>query len=431
MRNINHKNCIQLHEVYQSPIHICLVLDLVTGGELFDRIIAKGYYSEKDAAEVTGDVLHAVAYLHSISIVHRDLKPENLLYMSNVEGCKEYNQIKVADFGLARRNHAPETNPMRTMCGTPGYVAPEVLDPRITAPNGYGPEVDVWSIGVVLYIMLCGFPPFYSDNTVTLFRQIRRGDYTFPSPFWDNISVAAKDLVCRMLIVDPRQRLTAEQCMSHPWIKNASKQENRSLGSQHKAFLLIRRLPLFEQVDPVCLSEVTSRLKRVTVSKGTYIIRTGEEGRCMYFVGSTPQNTIGSGITLGEELANGIVKTRSLDVYVEGVLVTQLGTGDYFGEVALMNHADNKRTADVVATTTQELFELSREDVYAVTQKFPILEVRTLGETSVKRYIWGVGPVLILFSLLGACYSNATEVFEGAILGTLWAWRVGLMWAGE
>lgn len=97
---------------------------------------------------------------------------------------------------------------MRTMCGTPGYVAPEVLDPRLSGPNGYGPEIDVWSMGVVLYIMLCGFPPFYSENTIALFRQIRRGDYSFPAPYWDNISDYAKDLVRRMLVVSPPPPLT-------------------------------------------------------------------------------------------------------------------------------------------------------------------------------------------------------------------------------
>uniref|UniRef100_A0A0C3TT10 Protein kinase domain-containing protein n=1 Tax=Guillardia theta (strain CCMP2712) TaxID=905079 RepID=A0A0C3TT10_GUITC len=213
MHRINHRNCIRLHEVFEEQGYICLVLDLVTGGELFDRIIARGHYSEKDAAEVSRDVLQAVAYLHAQGIVHRDLKPENLLYMSNDESMPEYKHIKVADFGLARCG-SPDS-PMRTMCGTPGYVAPEVLDPRLTAPHGYGPQIDVWSIGVVLYIMLCGFPPFYSENTVTLFRQIRRGDYSFPSPYWDNISDLAKahffDLVRRMLVVDPKQRLTAQQ----------------------------------------------------------------------------------------------------------------------------------------------------------------------------------------------------------------------------
>jgi hypothetical protein len=373
MKIIDHNNCIRLHEFYQSPSHMFLILDLVTGGELFDRVIARGYYSEKDAAEVTRDVLHAVAYLHSINIVHRDLKPENLLYMSNDETVPEYNQIKVADFGLARSTSLDQP-PMRTMCGTPGYVAPEILDPRITAPNGYGPEVDVWSIGVILYIMLCGFPPFCSDNTVTLFRQIRRGDYTFTSPYWDNISASVKDLLCRMLVVDPKKRLTAAQCLKHPWVVHASKQENKSLGSQHRAFLLIRRLPLFEQLDPACLSEVTSRLKRVFITDGQYVVRTGEDGTCMYFVGSCPGQTIGSGNKLGEDVARGLVRSHCLDVFVDGVLVTQLGTGDYFGEIGLMA-TDNKRTADVVATSKSELFELSRQDVYTVCEMYPVLKV--------------------------------------------------------
>jgi len=139
MQRINHPNCIRLHHVFEEDEYICLVLDLVTGGELFDRMIARGHYSEKDAAEVTKEILLAVAYLHEQGIVHRDLKPENLLYMSNDENSREYNDIKVADFGLARWQ-APGSA-MQTMCGTPGYVSPEVLDPRLSGPEGYGPKI--------------------------------------------------------------------------------------------------------------------------------------------------------------------------------------------------------------------------------------------------------------------------------------------------
>jgi len=374
MQRIEHRNCIRLHEVLEEKHTICLVLDLVTGGELFDRIIARGSYTEKDAAEVTRDVLQAVAYLHAQGIVHRDLKPENLLYMSNDTSTREFKQIKVADFGLARLRRSDDV--MRTICGTPGYVAPEVLDPKLAGSQGYNSAIDIWSIGVVLYIMLCGFPPFFSENTVTLFRQIRRGSYSFPSPYWDNISNAAKDLVRKMLVVEPSKRLTAQQCLEHHWIVDASLQEARFLGSQHKAFLLIRRLPLFEQVDPSCLAEVTALLKRVVAQPGSFVIQSGEEGKCMYFVGSTPQQTIGSGVHLGEDLARGIQRSKCLSVIVDGHEVTRLGTGDYFGEVALVSRADHKRTADVIALSACELFELSREDMMAVIQKFPILEAR-------------------------------------------------------
>mmetsp|Transcript_52818 Transcript_52818/g.85470 ORF Transcript_52818/g.85470 Transcript_52818/m.85470 type:complete len:665 (-) Transcript_52818:184-2178(-) len=385
MQRINHPNCIRLHDVFEEEKYICLVLDLVTGGELFDRIIARGHYSEKDAAEVSKEVLLAVAYLHAQGIVHRDLKPENLLYMSNDENTREYKHIKVADFGLARLGGPGAA--MRTMCGTPGYVSPEVLDPRLSGPFGYGPEIDVWSIGVVLYIMLCGFPPFYSENTIALFRQIRRGDYSFPSPYWDSISDYAKDLVRRMLVVNPQKRLTAQQCLQHPWIVNASLQEDKALGAQHKAFILIRRLPLFEQVDPSCLSEVTRRLKRVTVKADEFVIKAGDEGRCMYFVGSTPQQTIGSGVHLAEDLRRGIQRSKCLSVIVDGQEVTFLGTGDYFGEVALVSRSDHKRTADVKALCTCELFELSREDVTAIIKIFPVLEARlqSMAEARLRR----------------------------------------------
>lgn len=290
MQRIRHPNCIRLHGVYSDSQQIFLVLDLVTGGELFDRIIARGSYSEKDAAEVTREVLLAVAYLHHLGIIHRDLKPENLLYMSGDEGAADYNQIKIADFGLAKC--LTPTATVRTMCGTPGYVAPEVLDSTLAGPTGYGSQVDIWSIGVVVYIMLCGFPPFYSNNTPTLFRQIRNGDYGFPSPYWDNISEAAKSLVRSMLVVDPTRRLTAQQCLEHVWITRATDQASSSLGALHKSFLLIRRLPLFQQVDPICLKEVTQRLKQLPVIPGQYVIQSGEEGTCMYFVGATDRKSV-------------------------------------------------------------------------------------------------------------------------------------------
>mmetsp|Transcript_30305 Transcript_30305/g.80264 ORF Transcript_30305/g.80264 Transcript_30305/m.80264 type:complete len:253 (+) Transcript_30305:404-1162(+) len=173
MKKVNHPNCVALHGVFDESSKTYLVLDLITGGTVMDRIIANDHFSEKDAASVTADVLNAIHYLHSIGITHRDLKPENLLYASNDPDSPDYNTIKVADFGLAK--FVTENSVMKTTCGTPGYVAPEVLDPYLPFTNGYGPEVDLWSMGVVLYIMLCGFPPFYDDSTAVLFKQVTLG----------------------------------------------------------------------------------------------------------------------------------------------------------------------------------------------------------------------------------------------------------------
>jgi len=206
-----------------------IVLELVSGGELFDRIIAKGHYSEKDAAHLIHEVVCAIGYLHEVGVVHRDLKPENLLYASHDESDPNYDVIKVADFGLAKvitgggTGGGGSDTSMTTTCGTPGYVAPEVLEQNA---GGYGPEVDCWSIGVILYILLCGFPPFYDESNAVLFQLIKKGQYTMPSPYWDDVSDGAKDLVKKLLTVDPKQRANIKQILAHPWI--VSKESNNA-----------------------------------------------------------------------------------------------------------------------------------------------------------------------------------------------------------
>jgi len=180
----------------------------VTGGELFDRIVSKGSYSEADASSVIATLCGALDYLHAKKIVHRDLKPENILYGSTAENA----DIKVADFGLARIVSGKDM--MKTACGTPGYVAPEILKNK-----GYDSgAVDLWSVGVILYILLCGFPPFYEEELPALFEQILHARYDFPSPWWDNISEDAKKLVQALLTIDPKQRATAEDVLQKKWI---------------------------------------------------------------------------------------------------------------------------------------------------------------------------------------------------------------------
>eukprot|EP00291_Cryptomonas_curvata_P029839 CAMPEP_0172208050 /NCGR_PEP_ID=MMETSP1050-20130122/34224_1 /TAXON_ID=233186 /ORGANISM="Cryptomonas curvata, Strain CCAP979/52" /LENGTH=532 /DNA_ID=CAMNT_0012887533 /DNA_START=362 /DNA_END=1959 /DNA_ORIENTATION=- len=374
MKKVNHPNCVALHGVFDESSKTYLVLDLITGGTVMDRIIANDHFSEKDAASVTADVLNAIHYLHSIGITHRDLKPENLLYASNDPDSPDYNTIKVADFGLAK--FVTENSMMKTTCGTPGYVAPEVLDPYLPFTNGYGPEVDLWSMGVVLYIMLCGFPPFYDDSTAVLFKQIRKGEYTFPSPYWDEVSQGAKDIVSKMLVVDPTKRYTARQCLDHPWIRNAGEASAKKMHSSHRAFLLIRKLPIFDNIDPTCLQEVTVRLKVVRVEQGKFICRAGEPGDCMFFINS-----------------------GTVQILVNGNEVDRLTTGDFFGEISLT--VSSQRTADVKSlgatgchgprgnrpAEAVELFQLDRRDFDAVQDKYPVLKSRLaqIGESRVKR----------------------------------------------
>ncbi|KAM9520378.1 calcium/calmodulin-dependent protein kinase type 1G isoform 1-T1 [Guaruba guarouba] len=206
LKKIKHENIVTLEDIYESTTHFYLVMQLVSGGELFDRILERGVYTEKDASVVIHQVLTAVKYLHENGIVHRDLKPENLLYLTPEENSK----IMITDFGLSKME---QNGIMSTACGTPGYVAPEVL-----AQKPYSKAVDCWSIGVITYILLCGYPPFYEETESKLFEKIKEGYYEFESPFWDDISASAKDFIRHLLEKNPSTRFTCEEALRHPWI---------------------------------------------------------------------------------------------------------------------------------------------------------------------------------------------------------------------
>ncbi|XP_034382512.1 calcium/calmodulin-dependent protein kinase type 1D [Cyclopterus lumpus] len=207
LRKIKHENIVALEDIYESPDHLYLIMQLVSGGELFDRIVEKGFYTEKDASTLIRQVLDAVNYLHKMGIVHRDLKPENLLYFNP----QDESKIMISDFGLSKMEGSGDV--MSTACGTPGYVAPEVL-----AQKPYSKAVDCWSIGVIAYILLCGYPPFYDENDSKLFEQILKADYEFDAPYWDDISDSAKDFIGSLMEKDPAKRFTCDQALRHPWI---------------------------------------------------------------------------------------------------------------------------------------------------------------------------------------------------------------------
>lgn len=207
LRSIQHPNIIQLVAEYETPTELYLVMELVKGGDLFDAISKAVKFPESDAQIMTNNLASALAYLHEQKIVHRDIKPENLLVELDGDRLKT---LKVADFGLAQKVNEP----LLTVCGTPTYVAPEIL-----TETGYGLEIDVWAMGVILYIMLCGFPPFVSANNdqEELFDDILSGQYGFPSPYWDSVSDLAKDLISHMLQSNPELRFSAEDVLDHPW----------------------------------------------------------------------------------------------------------------------------------------------------------------------------------------------------------------------
>ncbi|KAH7667305.1 Non-specific serine/threonine protein kinase protein [Dioscorea alata] len=200
-------NIVELKGAYEDKQSVHLVMELCAGGELFDRIIAKGHYTERAAASLLRTIVQIVHTCHSMGVVHRDLKPENFLLLSKDEN----SPLKATDFGLSVFFKQGEV--LKDIVGSAYYIAPEVLKRR------YGPEVDIWSIGVMLYILLCGVPPFWAETEHGIFNAILRGQVDFASDPWPNISAAAKDLVKKMLTVDPRQRITAFEVLNHPWIK--------------------------------------------------------------------------------------------------------------------------------------------------------------------------------------------------------------------
>uniref|UniRef100_A0A8C9YPN5 calcium/calmodulin-dependent protein kinase n=1 Tax=Sander lucioperca TaxID=283035 RepID=A0A8C9YPN5_SANLU len=207
-RLLKHPNIVRLHDSISEEGFHYLVFDLVTGGELFEDIVAREYYSEADASHCIQQILEAVLHCHQMGVVHRDLKPENLLLASKLKGAA----VKLADFGLAIEVQG-EQQAWFGFAGTPGYLSPEVL-----RKDPYGKPVDMWACGVILYILLVGYPPFWDEDQHRLYQQIKAGAYDFPSPEWDTVTPEAKDLINKMLTINPAKRVTATDALKHPWI---------------------------------------------------------------------------------------------------------------------------------------------------------------------------------------------------------------------
>ncbi|XP_043112288.1 calcium/calmodulin-dependent protein kinase type II subunit gamma isoform X6 [Puntigrus tetrazona] len=207
-RLLKHSNIVRLHDSIAEEGFHYLVFDLVTGGELFEDIVAREYYSEADASHCINQILESVSHIHQHDIVHRDLKPENLLLASKMKGAA----VKLADFGLAIEVQGDQ-QAWFGFAGTPGYLSPEVL-----RKDPYGKPVDIWACGVILYILLVGYPPFWDEDQHKLYQQIKAGAYDFPSPEWDTVTPEAKNLINQMLTINPAKRITADQALKHPWV---------------------------------------------------------------------------------------------------------------------------------------------------------------------------------------------------------------------
>lgn len=249
LKAVDHKNIIKLIDYYEDEKYIHLVTELCNGGQLFDRIVAKtksleGHYTEKDAAGIILELLQGIDYCHTVhNIAHRDLKPENIMFMDTPEG----SIVKIIDFGLAREEDAKKG--MSTRVGTPLYIAPELLEKG----KSYTKECDLWSIGIILYIILCGYPPFYGSGNPEIFAAVKRANLQFHSPQWDDITDLAKDLIRRLLTRNPSERICAEEAQRHPWfdsVQPASK--NRVKNS---ALLSFREMENMKRVALEAISE--------------------------------------------------------------------------------------------------------------------------------------------------------------------------------
>jgi len=234
LQQMRHPNVIKLVDVYVAQEALQIIMELAEGGELFEEIVARKNFSEKDAKEIIKKVLEGVSYIHSMGIVHRDLKPENLIWMDDPATGK--TTLKIIDFGFAQNSHEKNLK-KNTSVGTLGYKAPEIMKSQ-----PFSTKADMWSIGVITYILLCGFPPFFSceeykdvgmlmnaplwiffnEQTDELVSAIKNGDYSFPEVFWEKISPEAKDFVSVLLKVNTEERASAAEALEHPWIKSSA-----------------------------------------------------------------------------------------------------------------------------------------------------------------------------------------------------------------
>jgi len=208
LMEMTHPYIVKCYDAFETDDRLYLVMELMPGGELFDTIVDLGHFTEEMAQSVCFKLLGALKFMHDKGVAHRDLKPENMLMTKKGKD----GEVKITDFGLSKF-FDEQTAVMKTPCGTPGYIAPEVLHMK-----GYDQQCDIWSFGVIVYILLCGFPPFYADNDKMLFDKIKAGKYEFLKPYWDPISDGAKDFVSKMLVVDPKKRATVDDLLAHEWL---------------------------------------------------------------------------------------------------------------------------------------------------------------------------------------------------------------------
>ncbi|SOS80489.1 calcium-dependent protein kinase 5 [Plasmodium sp. gorilla clade G1] len=231
MKQMDHPNIIKLYEVYEDNEKLYLVLELCDGGELFDKIVKYGSFSEYEAYKIMKQIFSALYYCHSKNIMHRDLKPENILYVDNTED----SPIQIIDWGFASK--CMNNHNLKSVVGTPYYIAPEILRGK------YDKRCDIWSSGVIMYILLCGYPPFNGKNNDEILKKVKKGEFVFDSNYWARVSDDAKDLICQCLNYNYKERIDVEQVLKHRWFKKfksnnliINKTLNKTLIEKFKEF---------------------------------------------------------------------------------------------------------------------------------------------------------------------------------------------------
>ncbi|XP_057427428.1 calcium-dependent protein kinase 20-like [Lotus japonicus] len=319
-----HPNVIQIIGAYEDAVAVHVVMELCAGGELFDRIIQRGHYSERKAAQLARLIVSVVEACHSLGVMHRDLKPENFLFINH----EEESPLKTIDFGLSVFFRPGET--FTDVVGSPYYVAPEVLRKH------YGPECDVWSAGVIIYILLSGVPPFWDETEQGIFEQVLKGELDFISDPWPNISESAKDLVRRMLIRDPKKRMTAHEVLCHPWVQVEGVAPDKPLDSA-----VLSRLKQFSAMN---------KLKKIAIRVIAENLSEEEIAGLKEMFKMIDTDNSGQ-ITL-EELKNGLervgaaLKDSELHWLMQAADIDNSGTIDYGEFLAAMLHLNKVQKED-------------------------------------------------------------------------------------
>ncbi|OII72514.1 calcium calmodulin dependent protein kinase [Cryptosporidium ubiquitum] len=292
MKRLDHPNIIKLFEVFEDTNYLYFVMEICTGGELFDRIIKRGHFSERYAAVIMRQVFSAIAYCHSNEFMHRDLKPENLLFSDSSPN----SLLKVIDWGFAAK--CPKTHKFTSVVGTPYYVAPEVLY------GSYSKLCDLWSAGVILYILLCGYPPFHGKDNVEILRKVKIGQYSLEHNIWKYVSDSAKDLIKRLLMTDPSKRISAQDALNHPWIKSLISSPNNADASYFTNDVCSSLLARFRDFQR------QSKLKKLALTCVAYHLNDTDIGALQKLFSTLDRN--GDGVLTISEIRSALHKIQNV-----------------------------------------------------------------------------------------------------------------------